>query len=314
MWRESVNGALRRLTGHELRRSGAEESGPAVVASLTAELDRTNARLERTRQRLKETRARLERTRTRLRKAEARSRKAERRAAQPKPKPTKVMPSHYDENAAAILRRVEPRTMTDYGKLFALVEATRYIARSKIPGDIVECGVWRGGSMQAVALALLEEGVSDRGLHLFDTFEGMTPPTEKDRREGVPAEELLASRDKDHRIWAVAGLDDVQEAMREVAYPEELVHFHRGRVEDTVPALAPARIALLRLDTDWYESTKHELEHLYDRLVPGGVLIIDDYGDWEGARQATDEFFAGLPEPVLLIPAGSGRIAVKAGA
>ena len=286
MWRRTVNNSLRRLTGFELHRPSA-----------ASELDETK-------EQLRQTRARLERTRARLQRAEGRGTPGRR-------PPGRAMPSDYDEAAAAILRRVESRTMTDYSKLFALVEATRYVARSGVPGDIVECGVWRGGSMQAVALALLEQGAPDRGLHLFDTFEGMTPPTDKDRRAGVPAAEMLAARDRDHRIWAVAGIEDVREAMREVGYPEELVHFHRGRVEDTVPDRAPARIALLRLDTDWYESTKHELEHLYERLAPGGVLIIDDYGDWEGARLATDEFLATLPEPLLLLPAGSGRIALK---
>jgi hypothetical protein len=201
--------------------------------------------------------------------------------------------------------------MTDYAKLFGLVEAARYVARRGIPGDIVECGVWRGGSMQAVALTLLEEDAADRGLHLFDTFEGMPPPTEKDRRGDTTAAEMLAAHGKEHRVWAVADVEDVREAMREVGYREDLVHFHQGKVEDTVPGLAPARISLLRLDTDWYESTRHELEHLYDRLSPGGVLIIDDYGDWDGARLATEEFLETLAEPLLLLPLGSGRLAVK---
>ena len=221
------------------------------------------------------------------------------------------MPDYYVEAAGEILRRVESRTMTDFAKLFGLVEATRYVVRSRIPGDIVECGVWRGGSMQAVALALIEEGASDRGLHLFDTFEGMPPPTEEDTRRGTSAEEMLARQDRDHRIWAVAGLDDVREAMQEVGYPADLVHFHQGLVEDTVPGRAPEQIALLRLDTDWYASTRHELEHLYHRLSPGGVLILDDYGDWEGARKATDDFLATLPDPLMLVPLGTGRLMVK---
>jgi len=296
MWRQSVNGALRRLTGYELHRGRALES----------ERRRARARLARVTQRLDRVKARLARTKRRLKKAEAKARRAERRAS------SKQMPRHYDDAAVEIIRRVEPRTMTDYGKLFGLVEATRHLVRRGVPGDIVECGVWRGGSMQAVALALIEQGATDRHLHLFDTYEGMPPPTEKDRRlGGITAEELLASHDKDHRIWAVAGLDDVQEAMREVAYPEACVHFHEGKVEDTVPDLAPEQIALLRLDTDWYESTKHELVHLYDRLGPGGILIIDDYGDWEGARLATEEFLETLVEPPLLIPVGSGRLAIK---
>ncbi len=201
--------------------------------------------------------------------------------------------------------------MTDHAKLFGLIEALRWVVRHEVPGDVVECGVWRGGSMQAAALTLLEHGAADRALHLFDTFEGMPPPTDEDRRGSVTAQEMLATHGRDHRVWAVAGLDDVQEAMREVGYPADLVHFHPGLVEDTVPGRAPQRIALLRLDTDWYESTRHELEHLYDRLSPGGILIIDDYGDWDGARKATDEFFAARRDPVLLLPLGSGRIAMK---
>jgi hypothetical protein len=219
--------------------------------------------------------------------------------------------NHYDEAAREIIRRVKPRTMTGSEKIFGLIEATRYVAKSGIPGDIVECGVWRGGSMQAVALTLIEQDVTDRRLHLFDTFEGMPPPTEKDHRRGTSAEDLLARHDKDHRMWAIAGLDDVQKGMAEIAYPEELVHYHRGLVEDTIPDRAPADIALLRLDTDWYMSTRHELEHLYDRVSPGGAVIIDDYGSWDGARLATEEFTNSLDEPLLWLPLGRGRIAVK---
>jgi len=227
-------------------------------------------------------------------------------------KRSRRFPAHYDREARRIIRTVRPRTMTSAEKLFGLVLAVRYLAAHRVPGDFVECGVWRGGSMQAVALTLLASGHTDRELHLFDTFEGMPPPTDADRaRGGKPAAELLATADRDSRIWAVATLDDVRAAMEETGYPPERIHFHRGRVEETVPRDAPQQIALLRLDTDWYESTRHELEHLYDRLSPGGVLIIDDYGHWEGARRATEEFLARSGAPLLLLPISSGRIAVK---
>lgn len=222
------------------------------------------------------------------------------------------IPRHYDAAGVAIIRRVKPRTMTSHEKLYGLILATRYIVDHSIEGAIVECGVWRGGSMQAVALTLAERGDTTRQLHLFDTFEGMPPPGEHDRRiDGPSAESLLASHDRSHNVWAIATLDDVQQAMVEVDYPAERVHFHAGLVEDTIPAAAPEKIAILRLDTDWYESTRHELEHLYDRLAPGGVLIIDDYGHWEGSRQATEEFLAKTGAPLLLLPMSSGRIAVK---
>jgi O-methyltransferase len=224
------------------------------------------------------------------------------------------LPSHFDTAAKAIIRRVRPRTMTKPIKLFGLIEATRYVVRHEIPGDIVECGVWRGGSMQAAALALLDAGVTDRDLHLFDTFEGMPPPTERDRRhDGRSAADLLATQGRNAKVWAIASLDDVRDGMLGLGYPADRVHFHRGLVEETVPAEAPEQISILRLDTDWYESTRHELEHLYHRLSPGGVLIIDDYGHWEGSRQAVEEFLDETGEPLLLLPSATGRITVKPG-
>ncbi|MGI8614328.1 MAG: TylF/MycF/NovP-related O-methyltransferase [Nocardioidaceae bacterium] len=225
------------------------------------------------------------------------------------------LPIHYDPAAQAIIRRVAPRTMTAPIKLYSLVIATRYVAQHQIPGDLVECGVWRGGSMQAVALTLLECGAADRELHLYDTFAGMPPPGEQDRRlhDAQLARDLLATQDRDSDVWAVATLDDVREGMAEVGYPNQRVHFHEGMVERTLLEQVPEQIALLRLDTDWYESTRVEMEVLYDRLSPGGVLILDDYGHWAGARQAVDEFLARTGEPLLLLPIASGRIAVKPG-
>jgi hypothetical protein len=202
--------------------------------------------------------------------------------------------------------------MTSHEKLYALILAVRHVADQDIDGALLECGVWRGGSMQAVALTLLGRGVSDRELHLFDTFAGMPAPSPRDRRhDGEPAADVLARTPKTGVFWAIAGLDDVRAGMAETGYPATRTHFHAGRVEETIPAAAPERIAILRLDTDWYESTRHELEHLYARVASGGVILIDDYGYWDGARQAVDEFLARTGEPLLLAPMGSGRIAVK---
>jgi hypothetical protein len=229
------------------------------------------------------------------------------------PRPRKRgLPAYYDQESREIIRAVKPRTMTASEKLFALILATRYVVDHQIPGSIVECGVWRGGSMQAVAKTLLSRGSTERDLHLFDTYEGMPPPTEHDRRyDGKAALELLESRPRTGNVWAVASLEDVQEGMAETGYPAERVHFHRGLVEETVPDHAPEQIAILRLDTDWYESTQHELEHLYHRVPSGGVVIFDDYGFWEGARRAIDEFLERSGAPLLLLPMASGRITIK---
>jgi O-methyltransferase len=220
---------------------------------------------------------------------------------------------YHDDAARAIMRASKPWTMTSYDRLFALIVAVRYLEAERIAGDVVECGVWRGGSMQAVARTLLEAGSGERHLHLFDTFEGMPAPSDADRRisGGPTAQEMLDSQPRTGLVWAIAGLEDVRAGMAQTGYPPARIHYHEGRVQDTIPGAAPERIALLRLDTDWYESTRHELEHLFGRLTPGGVLIVDDYDYWEGSRKAVDEFIAKTQARLLLVPIDTGRIAVK---
>ncbi|MFJ4936061.1 TylF/MycF/NovP-related O-methyltransferase [Streptomyces pseudovenezuelae] len=221
-------------------------------------------------------------------------------------------PADYDEEAKAVITAVRPYSMTPPERVNALILATRYVVRHRVPGAVLECGVWRGGSMHAVARTLLALGVTDRDLYLFDTFEGMPPPTGHDRRhDGEPADRLLADSDPDSLIRAVASLEDVRSAFARIPYPKERIHYVQGLVEETVPDRAPERIAILRLDTDWYTSTRHELEHLYPRLVSGGVLLIDDYGTWQGSREAVDEFLRKTGERLLLLRMDEGRIAVK---
>ena len=220
----------------------------------------------------------------------------------------------FDSEHLDIIRLVQPYTRTSPERIVAVVEAVRYITRRRIPGAVVECGVWRGGSVMAAAKALLALGAAERDLYLFDTFEGMSAPTDRDvDYVGQRAErELARSSRTGDGYWCYASLEDVQQSVGTVGYPESRVHYVRGKVEDTIPGQAPAEIALLRLDTDWYESTKHELQHLYPRLAPGGVLIIDDYGHWKGARQATDEFIAATPDFGMLTRIDyTGRLTIK---
>ncbi|HUL74541.1 MAG TPA: TylF/MycF/NovP-related O-methyltransferase [Vicinamibacterales bacterium] len=230
---------------------------------------------------------------------------------------TRLRVEHPDFDAGHFetVELVRPYTMTSPERIHALVEAVRYVVRRRLPGAIVECGVWRGGSMMAVARTLLELGDTSRDLYLLDTFEGMSAPTDRDvDLSGRQADQLLApsTRTDATSYWCYASLEDVQRSLATVGYPEARVHYVRGKVEDTVPGQAPGEIALLRLDTDWYESTRHELQHLYPRLVSGGVLIVDDYGHWKGARQATDEFIAATPDFGLLTRIDyTGRLAIK---
>jgi O-methyltransferase len=208
---------------------------------------------------------------------------------------------------------VEPYTMTSPERISALRDAVQYVLRNKVLGDIVECGVRKGGSMMVCALTILDE-LELRNLWLYDTFEGMSPPTGADVAliSGKKADQLLNTRYRDARIWAVCALDDVKINVESTGYPKEQIRYVQGRVEDTIPVSAPECIALLRLDTDWYNSTYHELVHLSPRLSPGGVLIIDDYGVWGGSRKAVDQYFAEQRiKPLLHRIDHTGRMLVK---
>jgi len=218
-----------------------------------------------------------------------------------------------DGRVVEIFNRVKPYTMTSPERVIALCDAVRYVVAAGIEGAVVECGVWRGGSSMAAALMLRELGAANRDLYLFDTFEGMSAPGEHDRRAGGPAAaDLLAASTKNAKVWAYSPLGEVRANLQSTGYPMERVRFVQGKVEDTIPGQAPEKIAILRLDTDWYESTRHELEHLFPRLAVGGVLIIDDYGAWEGARRAVDEFIAAQKVQILLNRIDeTGRVGVK---
>ena len=217
-----------------------------------------------------------------------------------------------DAADAAIIRKASPFTMTSLERITALIDSVRYICRQRLAGDIVECGVWRGGSMVATALTLIEEGETHRHLYLYDTYEGMPSPNDiRDRSfDDVLAREQLRAESKGEGIWCEASMSDVRENLYSTGYPEDNIHFVKGKVEQTIPAVMPKQISLLRLDTDWYESTRHELQHLYPLIERNGVLIIDDYGHWKGAREACDEYFSGLANPPLLMRIDyTGRIA-----
>jgi hypothetical protein len=202
-----------------------------------------------------------------------------------------AFPPDFDQSVVDLCRSIAPFTFTTPERIYALTNAVKYVVTNDIPGVIVECGVWRGGSMMTVARTLLQLGDTSRHLYLFDTYEGMTPPTEKDVMfDGRRASDLLSNLTKEDKLWAVCSLEEVQANLYSTAYPREKIHFVKGRVESTIPSEVPDTISLLRLDTDWYESTKHELVHLYPRLSKGGVIIIDDYGHVQGCREATEEF------------------------
>lgn len=224
-------------------------------------------------------------------------------------------PIDFEMDHRSIVEKVEPFTMTSQERIYGLIEAVNYIAKNKLPGDIVECGVWKGGSMLTIAEVLAKNNDTDRNLFLYDTYEGMSQPSEHDVSfTDQKAEELLVSNEnkEENTVWAYSTLDVVKQTMSLSGYSQNKIHYVKGKVEETIPATLPETISLLRLDTDWYESTKHELVHLFPKLIKGGVLIIDDYGFWKGARKAVDEYLAENNIQILLNRLDeTGRIAVK---
>ncbi|MBI9108320.1 MAG: class I SAM-dependent methyltransferase [Spirochaetales bacterium] len=222
-----------------------------------------------------------------------------------------------EDSFKAIWADVGAYTMTSVERGYALYKAVHYIIGNAVGGDFVECGVWKGGSCMLIARTLLELGVTDRSIFLYDTFEGMPEPGGNDyiawngRSVHEKWEEDRLGEKNNFTSWAV-DLDSVKANIKSTAYPEDKLIFVRGPVEETLRNVRPDKIGLLRLDTDWYESTKAELELLYPRLTCGGVLILDDYGHFTGAKMAVDEYFAGHGSPPLLNRIDyTGRVAVK---
>ena len=220
-----------------------------------------------------------------------------------------------DTGFMRIYEACKPFTMTSIERMYGLYRAIRYVVDENIPGDVVECGVWMGGSAMVAAMTLELVGNKTRDLYLYDTFEGMTPPTTHDiNHDGVHAKNFLNPRDRidgESNVWAYASLENVRRNLDHTGVSRDRFHLIKGKVEDTIPTSMPNAISLLRLDTDWYESTAHELKHMYPVLSVGGVLIIDDYGHWRGSREATDKYFAARAGILLDRLDYSGRIAVK---
>lgn len=211
----------------------------------------------------------------------------------------------------AFLEKFSPYTMSSVARQWALLRAIDYVDANSIPGDIVECGVWRGGNMMMASARRSGRDVA-RQIYLFDTFAGMSEPTDADvSLDGVSAKpRYLAEVRDDHNEWCFASIEDVRSNFDMFGLAEPTLI--KGKVEDTLldEANLPNEIAVLRLDTDWYESTRAELEILYPRLARGGVLIVDDYGHWQGARRAVDEYF-GERLPLLMAADYTCRVAVK---
>jgi len=208
-----------------------------------------------------------------------------------------------DEIKRAV-RIVRDHAWVSFERMATLWQQVRHLDKHDIPGCFVECGVYKGGSVGMMALAHLHTSEPRRELHLFDSFEGLPEP-----EAAVDGEVAVAFCDQRATgalrsvKKCVGPLEDNQRLLQDIiGYPRKLTKYHVGWFQDTLPQVAPqlGAIALLRLDGDWYESTRLPLLYLYDKVVPGGIVIIDDYGHFEGCRRAVDEFLARQDEPILM--------------
>lgn len=208
----------------------------------------------------------------------------------------------------------ESLTMASRFRLIATAMAVKHVVHHGIKGDFVECGVYRGGNA-ILAAKILDLYGEKRSVWLFDTFNGMTEPTEADK--GIFSKRMAKDKwretlDGEQSSWCLASLEEVKMNVSRAGLNFEQFRFVEGDVLSTLspPPAELHQIAVLRLDTDWYESTRKELQSLYPRLERGGVLLIDDYGHWEGAKRAVDEYF-GPDRPFMSAVDYTGRTLVK---
>jgi len=190
---------------------------------------------------------------------------------------------------------VKPYTICSKKRTFATINAVKHVIENKLFGDLVECGVYKGGQIMAMILTL-NNYTEERDVYLYDTFKGLPEPElwekkilSKTGSKAVDKFNALKRQDGTSG-WCRSEIEEVEKNMFSIPYNKNKIHFIKGLVEDTLHSNKHTNISVLRLDTDFYSSTKIELEILYPKLVNGGMLIIDDYGHWSGAKQAVDEY------------------------
>lgn len=205
-----------------------------------------------------------------------------------------MFPVESNEFEKMSILNAKKYSMTPLERLWALTYACKHVLSKNVSGDFVECGVWKGGNLILMSTLIKYYG-GNKKVYGFDTFYGMTEPTDIDMDLwGKSAKSLLSSseyKDGTSSVYAFASKELVSKILIENGCSD--VNLIEGDVLSTLSDKKnlPSSISILRLDTDWYESTRIELEVLYPLLVPGGILIIDDYGHYSGARKAVDEYF-----------------------
>ncbi|MBB6692217.1 class I SAM-dependent methyltransferase [Cohnella xylanilytica] len=225
-----------------------------------------------------------------------------------------LLDDDMEDNFIPMVGKTVPYSLTLTNAKYNLYKSVEYIVKNNLPGDFVECGVWHGGSAMIMALSLIEFGDTSRRIYLYDTYDEMPDPTEKD----VSWNGTSLFRDDWNELGEVdfkknySTEDNVLQQLYSTGYPRDKIITVKGKVEETIPQTVPGNIALLRLDTDWYVPTYHQFVHLYPLLVQKGVLIVDDYGVLRGAREATDQYFEENNINILMTKVNmSVRFAIK---
>ena len=183
-------------------------------------------------------------------------------------------------------------SMTNVERMWSLIQSFHHIRQESLKGDFVECGVWKGGNI-ILLKKLIQKFNLKKNIYGFDTFEGMVEPSFYDVNYNNKSAKKMFDEHVEKKIgFAMCSLEDVKKNIKKNTNIDN-IFLIKGKVENTLrnKQKLPKKISILRLDTDFYESTKIELEVLFPRLVKGGVLIIDDYGFWKGAKKAVDEYF-----------------------
>jgi hypothetical protein len=196
-------------------------------------------------------------------------------------------------NYKNIYNIIKPFTLCSEERTLATIDATEYIIKNNIPGDIIECGVWRGGQVIAIILTLNELNITNRQIYLYDTFAGMPPPGVQEPKAIKKFKKFKYQADSGSN-WCRAEIEEVKNNINKFNYNTNNIHFIKGKVEDTIPNNYHKSIALLRIDTDWYSSHKVILNNLCPLISKNGVLLLDDYNFWEGAKIAVDSYFSNI--------------------
>jgi len=198
---------------------------------------------------------------------------------------------------SAILNDIKDYTMTSVPSQWSLIQSINHVIRNNVEGSFVECGIFRGGNIILMS-KLLEEHKVEKNIFAYDTFQGMPLPgrDDFDLRGNSSIDKFLKVRNSENEgsQWCYCNIEDVKNNIKKfnINYLKN-INFIKGKVEETLLDIKnlPKKISLLRLDTDFYSSTKIELNILFPLLEKNGILIVDDYGHFMGAKKAVDEFF-----------------------